>query len=83
MLAHLFLHVHCCNENWGTRDLARVHFERYKMFERCLSTQWITITNENDCFFQSMNLKEACKHALTILKQVMEEKLNETNVEVR
>ena len=30
-----------------------------------------------------MNLKEACKHALTILKQVMEEKLNETNVEVR
>ena len=29
-----------------------------------------------------MNLKEACKHALTILKQVMEEKLNETNVEV-
>ena len=30
-----------------------------------------------------MTLKEACKHALTILKQVMEEKLNETNVEVR
>ncbi len=29
-----------------------------------------------------MTLKEACKHALTILKQVMEEKLNETNVEV-
>ena len=31
---------------------------------------------------QSMTLKEACKHALTILKQVMEEKLNSTNVEV-
>ena len=30
-----------------------------------------------------MTLKEACKHALAILKQVMEEKLNETNVEVR
>ncbi len=29
-----------------------------------------------------MTLKEACKHALTILKQVMEEKLNSTNVEV-
>ena len=32
--------------------------------------------------FQSMTLKEACKSALTILKQVMEEKLNSTNVEV-
>ena len=30
-----------------------------------------------------MTLKEACKSALTILKQVMEEKLNATNVEVR
>ena len=29
-----------------------------------------------------MTLKEACKSALTILKQVMEEKLNATNVEV-
>lgn len=33
--------------------------------------------------FQSMTLREACKSALTILKQVMEEKLNATNVEVR
>lgn len=32
--------------------------------------------------FQSITLKEACKSALTILKQVMEEKLNSTNVEV-
>jgi len=29
-----------------------------------------------------MTLKEASKHALTILKQVMEEKLNATNIEV-
>lgn len=29
-----------------------------------------------------MTLKEATKSALTILKQVMEEKLNETNIEV-
>lgn len=29
-----------------------------------------------------MSLKEATKAALTILKQVMEEKLNSTNVEV-
>lgn len=29
-----------------------------------------------------MTLKEAAKHALTILKQVMEEKLNSTNIEV-
>jgi hypothetical protein len=29
-----------------------------------------------------MTLKEACKHAMTILKQVMEEKLNSSNVEV-
>ena len=29
-----------------------------------------------------MTLKEAIKHAMTILKQVMEEKLSETNVEV-
>ena len=33
-------------------------------------------------FLQSMTLKEACKSALTILKQVMEEKLNSSNVEV-
>lgn len=32
--------------------------------------------------FQSMTLKNACKAALNILKQVMEEKLNATNVEV-
>lgn len=31
---------------------------------------------------QSMTLKEALKAALTILKQVMEEKLNDTNIEV-
>ena len=29
-----------------------------------------------------MTLKAACKNALTILKQVMEEKLSSTNVEV-
>ena len=29
-----------------------------------------------------MTLKEACKESLVILKQVMEEKLNATNVEV-
>ena len=29
-----------------------------------------------------MTLKEACKESLKILKQVMEEKLNATNVEV-
>ena len=29
-----------------------------------------------------MTLKEATKHALKILKQVMEDKLSETNVEV-
>ena len=29
-----------------------------------------------------MSLKEAIKHAMSILKQVMEEKLSETNVEV-
>ena len=33
-------------------------------------------------FLQSMTLKEALKSALTILKQVMEEKLNDTNIEV-
>jgi 20S proteasome subunit alpha 5 len=31
---------------------------------------------------QTMSLKEAVKTSLTILKQVMEEKLNSTNVEV-
>ena len=35
-----------------------------------------------EVYHKSMNLKEACKHALTILKQVMEEKLNSTNVEM-
>lgn len=32
---------------------------------------------------QSMTLKDAIKSSLTILKQVMEEKLNATNIEVR
>ncbi|KAJ8302394.1 hypothetical protein KUTeg_021381, partial [Tegillarca granosa] len=35
-----------------------------------------------DVYHKSMTLKEACKSALTILKQVMEEKLNATNVEM-
>lgn len=35
-----------------------------------------------EVYHKSMTLNEACKHALTILKQVMEEKLNETNVEM-
>jgi 20S proteasome subunit alpha 5 len=38
--------------------------------------------NLQDVYHKNMNLKEACKHALSILKQVMEEKLNATNVEV-
>ena len=38
--------------------------------------------NLQDIFHKSMTLKEAAKHALTILKQVMEEKLNATNIEV-
>jgi len=33
-------------------------------------------------FHKSISLKDACKSALTILKQVMEEKLNSTNVEM-
>lgn len=36
-----------------------------------------------EVYHKSMTLREACKSALTILKQVMEEKLNATNVEVR
>ncbi|CAL1528710.1 unnamed protein product [Lymnaea stagnalis] len=35
-----------------------------------------------EVYHKSMTLKEACKAALTILKQVMEEKLNSTNVEM-
>ncbi|CAH1251243.1 proteasome subunit alpha type-5-like [Branchiostoma lanceolatum] len=35
-----------------------------------------------EVYHKSMTLKEALKSALTILKQVMEEKLNSTNVEV-
>ena len=38
--------------------------------------------NLQDIYHKNMNLKEACKHSLSILKQVMEEKLNATNVEV-
>ena len=33
-------------------------------------------------YHKSITLKDACKAALTILKQVMEEKLNSTNVEM-
>jgi len=35
-----------------------------------------------EVYHKSMTLREACKSALTILKQVMEEKLNATNVEL-
>jgi len=35
-----------------------------------------------EVYHKSMTLKEACVQALTILKQVMEEKLNSTNVEL-
>ncbi|XP_022299537.1 proteasome subunit alpha type-5-like [Crassostrea virginica] len=35
-----------------------------------------------DTYHKSLTLKEACKSALTILKQVMEEKLNSSNVEM-
>ena len=35
-----------------------------------------------EVFHKGMTLKEAIKHAMTILKQVMEEKLSEANVEV-
>lgn len=35
-----------------------------------------------EVYHKSMTLKEACTHALSILKQVMEEKLSSTNVEL-
>ena len=35
-----------------------------------------------ETYHKSMTLREAIKSSMTILKQVMEEKLNETNVEV-
>lgn len=38
--------------------------------------------NLQDIYHKNMTLKEACKHSLTILKQVMEEKLNATNIEM-
>lgn len=38
--------------------------------------------NLQEIFHKTMTLKEASKHALSILKQVMEEKLNATNIEM-
>ena len=35
-----------------------------------------------EVFHKGMTLNEAIKHSMSILKQVMEEKLSETNVEV-
>ena len=35
-----------------------------------------------EVFHKGMTLNEAIKHAMSILKQVMEEKLSESNVEV-
>nr|XP_054750705.1 proteasome subunit alpha type-5-like [Lytechinus pictus] len=35
-----------------------------------------------EIYHKSMTLKEACKESLVVLKQVMEEKLSSTNVEV-
>lgn len=35
-----------------------------------------------EIYTKEMTLKEALKHSLTILKQVMEEKINSVNVEV-
>ena len=42
-----------------------------------------SIANNNNNNNKSMTLKEATKHALSILKQVMEEKLISTNIEVK
>ena len=35
-----------------------------------------------EVYYKAMTLQEAIRKSMTILKQVMEEKLNETNVEV-
>ena len=35
-----------------------------------------------EVFYKAMTLEEAIRKSMTILKQVMEEKLNQTNVEV-
>ena len=52
-----------------------------RRYEYFLDLNFVSLSC-NLLYLQSMTLKEACKSALTILKQVMEEKLNATNVEV-
>lgn len=51
-----------------------------KEFFLCLWSFFVPFSIFN---LQSMTLKDAIKSSLTILKQVMEEKLNATNIEVR
>lgn len=58
----------------GSRDLGKGR-ER----DHVLSLQHVI---HEPFVFQSMTLKEAIKSSLVILKQVMEEKLNATNIEV-
>lgn len=49
------------------------------LIETTESTRNVCVNHQ--MFFQSMTLEEACKQSLSILKQVMEEKLSATNVE--
>ena len=50
----------------------------------CVGKKLCTINSHSSypLCFKSMTLKEAIKSSLIILKQVMEEKLNATNIEV-
>ena len=55
-----------------------IYFQIFYLFFSHLGAQ----QSLQEVFHKGMTLKEAIKHAMTILKQVMEEKLSETNVEV-
>ena len=51
------------------------------LYKRCALANFI-LTVLQESYFQAMTLQEAIRKSMSILKQVMEEKLNETNVEV-
>lgn len=59
---------------WGLRSFYVFYFFIYpRVYVHVIACEYCV---------KSMTLKEACRESLKILKQVMEEKLNSTNVEV-
>ena len=68
------------NETWNSNLKMKVEYIRY--WNQYIYSVSGAQQSLQEVFHKGMTLKEAIKHSMSILKQVMEEKLSETNVEV-